>query len=491
MKNNIMKRFTMFLVIGLLFTCAYAGAAYAGENPKTCPICAMDLSDVANSRMTVVFSDGTTVAVCSLHCAVWEMKQNKDKQVESIMVADYATKKMIDARTATWVIGGDEIGLMNDVPKWAFVSGEDAQNFVKEHGGKVATYNEAMKAAADEVALEGGHIIHHHPGGSMVFNPAFGDELSHTHPAGMWMFTYKTMYMNMGGLRAGTNNVDTHSVGYSNSSMSSGMGSGMGSSKAYNYMMIPTYMDMYMHMFMAMYGVTDSLTLMGMANYEYNNMQMVMNMGPGMPYVSQSPMHTEGVSDTELRGLYKINKYLTGSLGLSIPTGSIKQTDVMMGKEERAPYDMQLGSGTWDLKPVLTYSALSDNYKWNWGAQAMYTYHTGTNSQGYSLGDVFKVTSWLQRVFGPSTTWLRLAYSDTGRISGQDSQIQLSQMWAPAPDGDPRNYGGQRLDGLIGVNIVAGRLTFGVEGGIPLYQNLNGLQLKTQFVINTGIQVMF
>ncbi len=441
--------------------------------------------------MTVVFSDGTTVAVCSLHCAVWEMKQNKDKQVESIMVADYATKKMIDARTATWVIGGDEIGLMNDVPKWAFASGEDAQNFVKEHGGKVATYNEAMKAAADEVALEGGHIIHHHPGGSMVFNPAFGDELYHTHPAGMWMFTYKTMYMNMGGLRAGTNNVDTHSVGYSNSSMSSGMGSGMGSSKAYNYMMIPTYMDMYMHMFMAMYGVTDSLTLMGMANYEYNNMQMVMNMGPGMPYVSQSPMHTEGVSDTELRGLYKINKYLTGSLGLSIPTGSIKQTDVMMGKEERAPYDMQLGSGTWDLKPALTYSALSDNYKWNWGAQAMYTYHTGTNSQGYSLGDVFKVTSWLQRVFGPSTTWLRLAYSDTGRISGQDSQIQLSQMWAPAPDGDPRNYGGQRLDGLIGVNIVAGRLTFGVEGGIPLYQNLNGLQLKTQFVINTGIQVMF
>ncbi len=482
MNNNFIKSFTMFLVICLLFTCAYTGATYAAQNPKTCPVCGMDLADAAKTRMAVIFTDGTTVEVCSLHCAVWEMKQNKDKEVKSIMVADYPTERMIDARTATWVIGGDTIGVMTTVAKWAFARGEDAQNFVKEHGGNVATFDEAMKAATDEVALEGGHIIHRHPGGSMVYNPAFGDELYHTHPAGMWMYTYKVMYMNMGGLRAGTNNVDTHSVGY------------MDSSKSYNYMMIPTYMDMYMHMLMVMYGVTDNLTVMVMANYEYNNMQMVMDMGPMMPmyrYMAQPDMHTEGVSDTELRGLYKINKYLVGSLGLSIPTGSIKQTINMMGMEERAPYDMQLGSGTWDLKPALTYSDLSADYKWNWGAQAMYTYHTGTNSAGYSLGDSFKATSWLQRAFGPATTWLRLAYSDTGRISGQDPQIQMSQNYAPSPDGDPRNYGGQRLDGLIGVNIAAGRLTFGVEGGIPFYQYLNGLQLKTQFVINAGVQVMF
>jgi len=442
----------------------------------------MDLADSPKSRMLIVYSDGTSIAVCSLHCAVEEMKQNKDKQVKSLMVADYLTGEMIDARTAAWVIGGDKMGVMTAVAKWAFARGEDAQNFVKEHGGNVAAFDEAMKAAADEAALEGGHPVHHHPGGQMLYNPAFGDDIYHTHPAGMWMFTYKHMYMNMGGLRAGSSNVDTHSVGYNDNS------------KPYNYMMIPTYMDMHMNMFMAMYGVTDNLTLMGMANYEVNDMQMLMDMGPRMPrmrYVTQPTMQTEGFGDTELRGLYKINKYLTGSLGLSIPTGCINQTDMMMGRVERAPYDMQLGSGTWDLKPALTYSALSDDAKWNWGAQAMYTYHTTKNSDDYSLGDSFKATSWLQRAFGPATTSLRLAYTDTGRISGQDSQILLSQNWAPTPDGDPRNYGGQRLDGLIGVNIVAGRLTFGVEGGMPLYQYLNGLQLKTQFVINTGIQVMF
>jgi hypothetical protein len=64
-------------------------------------------------------------------------------------------------------------------------------------------------------------------------------------------------------------------------------------------------------------------------------------------------------------------------------------------------------------------------------------------------------------------------------------------MGAPSPDADPNNYGGQQLLGLIGVNILEGRLTIGVEGGIPLYQYLNGLQLKTKWVINSGIQLMF
>jgi len=48
-----------------------------------------------------------------------------------------------------------------------------------------------------------------------------------------------------------------------------------------------------------------------------------------------------------------INKYLVGSLGLSVPTGSIKQTVNIMGMEFRAPYDMQLGSGTFALKQTL------------------------------------------------------------------------------------------------------------------------------------------
>jgi len=59
------------------------------------------------------------------------------------------------------------------------------------------------------------------------------------------------------------------------------------------------------------------------------------------------------------------------------------------------------------------------------------------------------------------------------------------------PDADPNNYGGQRLDGLIGVSYTKGPFSFGVEGGLPFYQNLNGLQLKTSWLLNAAFQVMF
>jgi hypothetical protein len=89
---------------------------------------------------------------------------------------------------------------------------------------------------------------------------------------------------------------------------------------------------------------------------------------------------------------------------------------------------------------------------------------------------------------------LRVAYNDTGKISGRDKEIQKlldPVMGAPTPDADPRNYGGQRIDGLVGVSFARGPFSIGVEGGVPLYQRLNGLQLKTTWFVSSGLQVMF
>jgi len=407
------------------------------------------------------------------------------------MVADYTTKELIDARTATWVVGGRREGVMTSLPKWAFAGEEDARKFVKENGGEVTTFAKAMKSAEEEAGGDTAktHEGHTHAGhdmgrgAQMLFNPGFGDDIYHTHPAGMWMVNYKFMHMDMSGLRDGTTNVDQSSVGFMRN-------------KPYNYMMIPTSMTMDMHMVMVMYGITDRLTLMAMANYQHNEMKMLMDMGPGKMISGEPPMRTSGFGDTELRGTYKINKYLVGSLGLSLPTGSIEEDFQTMRMTFRAPYDMQLGSGTYDLKPALTYNGLSDDGKWNWGAQAMYTVRLGKNENDWSFGDNFKLTSWLQRALGPFTSWVRLAYNNTGRISGEDLEIRKLNhpsmgMGAPMPDADPNNYGGQRLDGLIGLSYTKGAFSFGVEGGIPFYQNLNGLQLKTKWVLNAGIQLMF
>jgi hypothetical protein len=361
---------------------------------------------------------------------------------------------------------------MNSPAKWAFAREADARKFVTENGGKVTPFDQVMKAANEELASSP-HMGHEHcgPGGQMLFNPAFGDDIYHTHPAGMWMANYRYMHMSMHGLQSGTTNIPAGRI------------------IPAPYMMAPTDMTMDMHMFMVMYGVTDRITVMGMVNYLDNKMNMLMDMGTGaMP---QPAMRTSGIGDTELRGMFKINKYLVGSLGISIPTGDINQDTEMMGMKFRAPYDMQLGSGTVDLKPALTYSALSGDAKWNWGGQAMYTYHTGDNDNHYSLGDVIKVNTWLQRAFGPASSWLRLSFTNTQRINGEDPEIHKSLIGAPSPDADPNNYGGSRLDGYIGASLTKGAFSIGVEAGIPLYQYLYGLQMKNEWYLTAGIQAMF
>ncbi|MBI5639521.1 MAG: nitrous oxide reductase accessory protein NosL [Nitrospirae bacterium] len=485
-----MKIFLIFGVMVILFALTTPGAADATDHTTACKQCGMDRTAFAQSRMLIVYVDGTSVGLCSINCAAAELKQNKDRRVKSLLVADYTTQLQIDAKTATWVVGGTKQGIMTSVAKWAFAGEKDALKFIQENGGKIISFDQAMKAAEEELGKseEMTHKQHSHmghmdmgPGSQMLFNPGFGEDIYHTHPAGMWMVNYKFMHMNMSGLREGTNNVSVNAV-------IPMMGT------KYGYMMAPTKMTMDMHMFMVMYGITDRLTLMGMANYQENKMEMLMNMGKGN--TQEPPMRTSGLGDTDLRGIYKINKYLVGSLGLSLPTGDIEKEFVTMKRRYRIPYGMQLGSGTYDLKPAITYTDFSDDAKWNWGTQLQYTWHTAKNENDWSYGDSSRVTGWLQRAFGPATSWLRLAYNSTGRVRGQDPEIRKlldpnPMKGASSPDADPDNYGGQRLDGMLGLSFQKGAFSVGVEGGVPLYQDLNGLQLKTTWFLNVGMQVMF
>jgi hypothetical protein len=441
----------------------------------------MDREKYKSNRVLIEYEDGSKVGVCSINCAAEESK-SACKTPKAVWVADYNTGALIDAREAAWVKGGSKQGVMTQKAKWAFADKSAAQAFIDRNGGEPAEFGQIMIAANEESRENGSthmgdHAGHHMvPGSQMLFNPAFGDDIYLTHPAGMWMVNYKFMHVDMEGLRHNTTDVPVTSIG---------------PMKQYPYMMIPTIMSMNMHMMMVMYGVTDELTVMVTANYQAGEMDMLMDMdmgtGPG------APMNTSGFGDTELRGIYKINQYLNGSLGITIPTGSIEKNIDVMGMEFRAPYDMQLGGGTFNLRPALTYSQLSADALWNWGAQAMYTWHISKNDNDWAYGDNFKLTWWLQRAFGPVTGWLRMVYNDTAEIRGCDTQIQklLDMNGAPTPDADPNNYGGQRLDFLLGTSFTKGPFSLGIEGGIPVYENLNGLQLKTDWMLTVGGQVMF
>ncbi len=131
-----------------------AAVAFAQDDIKkhpTCTYCGMDREKFAHSRMLIEYDDGTTEGACSLHCAAIDLALHIDKTPKAILVADYNTKKLIDADKATWVIGGSKMGVMTKRGKWAFEKKEDAEKFIKENAGTLVTFDEAMKAAYEDM----------------------------------------------------------------------------------------------------------------------------------------------------------------------------------------------------------------------------------------------------------------------------------------------------------------------------------------------------
>jgi nitrous oxide reductase accessory protein NosL len=153
MKGVNMK--VSYLLVGLIVLSLLAvGAVYGQEDIKkfsSCKFCGMDREKFAHSRMLIEYDDGTAEGTCSLHCAAIDLILKIDKTPKATRVGDYGTKSLIDAEKAFWVIGGSKMGVMTKRAKWAFEKKGDAETFVKENGGKLASFDEAIKAAYDDI----------------------------------------------------------------------------------------------------------------------------------------------------------------------------------------------------------------------------------------------------------------------------------------------------------------------------------------------------
>jgi copper chaperone NosL len=49
------------------------------------------------------------------------------------------------------VIGGSKMGVMSKRAKWAFENKEDAEKFTRENGGQLATFEQAIQAAYQDM----------------------------------------------------------------------------------------------------------------------------------------------------------------------------------------------------------------------------------------------------------------------------------------------------------------------------------------------------
>ena len=136
--------------------CAAAATAVGAaekdvEKIPSCQYCGMDREKFGHSRMVVEYEGGKTVGTCSLHCTALDLALAIDGAPRRIQVADFRTKQLVDAETAAWAIGGAKQGVMTKRAKWAFADRAAAEAFVKENGGKVATFDEALQAAYEDM----------------------------------------------------------------------------------------------------------------------------------------------------------------------------------------------------------------------------------------------------------------------------------------------------------------------------------------------------
>lgn len=294
----------------------------------------------------------------------------------------------------------------------------------------------------------------------------------HMHNKGEYMLSLRYAKGMMSGLRQGTDAVDLTAAGK---------------------MTAPKKMEMDMYMLGAMYAPTQNITLAMMLPYKSAKMDNVVLMN-GRQFSTES----SGIGDvkfTSLLRLYEGKKHkLHGGLGISLPTGSIKISDDMPAGNMPLGYGMQLGSGTHDFLPSLTYTAVDRNMKMTWGAQASGIIRMeDQNDRDYRLGNQFNLTTWAAYRFAPMASGsLRVSY--TNQASAKGAALNTNPMMNAVFD--PELQARRSWDLGLGVNLMPNKGAlhghrFAAELIVPMYQNLKGPSLERDYKLMFGWQKAF
>ena len=296
---------------------------------------------------------------------------------------------------------------------------------------------------------------------------------SHIHKKDEWMIGFSSMFMDMHGSRDGTSDMSTASV-------------------LANFAVTPTSMHMESSMASLMFAPSDDLTLMAMLPKKSISMDHITRMG--MEFTTNS----KGIGDLNVMANYVLfrapldQQLFIAHVGLSIPTGSIDEKDsTPMGPNQKLPYPMQLGSGTYDLQIGAVYQYF---YKqWLFGTHAMGMIRLGENDNDYRLGNAIEIDGWASYEWtNRISSTFRLYGTSWGNISGADPDLVPTMI----PTADPDRRGGSRIDLLFDTEIytssgIFGGNHFGIEFGMPIYENLEGPQLETRWIISVGWNWIF
>ena len=353
-------------------------------------------------------------------------------------------------------------------------------------GNTVAVFANGNRTASEEKSTD--KVISTRPDSYTPLG-VMGD---HVHSAGEMMFSYRSIEMAMDGLQDG-NAIPIEDA-------------------LDDYLMVPIRMRMRTHMFAAMYAPHDRITLMAMMSHRTNFIQMQGahlhspgGDGPvGHHHIIGDPSATiAGFGDLKLAALIPLlnasNADLRLNAGVSIPTGSIISRRGAYNSSSGVTglhYPMQVGSGSFELRPGLTFAATHG--AWSYGAQARGAIRLNKNKRDYRLAPTIGSTLWSARRFNDYLSIsLRGAFENWGNVTTFTSEEEMKSHDRYAaligttrsdyisPTMDPNLQGGRRGSLSAGVNfifpdkpggILAGqRFTF--EFQMPVYQNLDGPEM--------------
>lgn len=319
-----------------------------------------------------------------------------------------------------------------------------------------------------------------HCGGNMPLN-IFGGGIPEPKE---FRFKISQMIMEMGPLRDGTDDISSKTL--------------VGRPNGSTFPAVPRSMRQYMTMFGAAYSFTDDFALMAMTNYTRN--EMPMEVGPAANFT----MTSDGIGDITVLGKYRIHandnlvptNQVSFLMGLSLPTGSIDKkfsnNTITAFNGTLLPFKMQLGSGTFDPIFGLTYQGSRDPF-W-WGANARLETHLYDNSQGYHRANEFRYDFYAMKQVHDRVvvhTQLNGWYEGTFSDEPEDQRFRGAGHFEKNPNNniisplfDPDNYGGHKLAISFGVQFQPIPLhVIEVTATIPVYQDLNGPQLRDNWML--------
>ncbi|MCK9396729.1 MAG: nitrous oxide reductase accessory protein NosL [Methylobacter sp.] len=412
-------------------------SAEEAHKRESCRVCGMYIDQYQKSAAELILKDGTMEHTCGAACMLREVEDAGGlSSFKSVKVHDWVSGKLVDAETATYVLGSNVIPDM--VPNYiAFAKREEAEAFVAKEGGEVIDFNIAYNDVS--------------PVGTTT---PFRIRTAVTPGKGNFSAGMVYGYQQKDDLKIGSNGVDPTSFIQGNRAQP----------KA------PQEMQVQQQALTFNYSPTDNLALF--MNVPWFEKRMTTLTQPTAGRFGQTVDNTNGLGDISLEGRYNLwrstrwDKFATVLLGTSLPTGQFNAArDATTGLISQGP-GLQLGKGVATFTGGMLYS---QRWKDFWvHTTALYNVNP-ENSDNYAFGDV--ASAGLALHYTPNYNWMVGIEMDASYTEkNQDLRSKIGNT-----GGTVTNLA--FVSDYRFLNAFGGNFKLRGSVGLPVYEDLNSQKM--------------